>query len=266
MSKLILNGLFLLLTLNVCSRSRGPGNDQSSDASTPAVRNVSTDAETVLRRMSDFYRQAATLQVRSEQVMQVTAPTRCRSSVHTTSTIAAARPNRLSIHSQEGTAVVDLVCDGQTLTTCLPAIDHFTEAEAPDTFESLLQDPLAMRSAQFVLHLLADKPYETLMEGVTGTTYVGRERLEGTDVHHLRMIQDGVTWDAWVQAQGDPLLRQVSVELSGAMQQSSGRAGSAGEMRMTATETFRDWRVDVPLEDESFTFIPPVDAARVASL
>lgn len=258
MSKILLNSFFLLLAVNVCARSRESGNEPASGSSTPLACDVSTDADAVLRRLSDFYRQAATLQVRSEQVVQVTTPG-STNRVRTCSTIAAARPNRLSIRSQEGTSVRELVSDGNTLTASIPATHHFTEAQAPDSFESLLQDPLAMRSAQFVLHLLADQPYETLMNGVVGTAYVGRERLDGMDVHHLHVVQNDITWDAWVQAHGDPLLMRISVDMSG-------QAASAGATNVTATETFHDWRINAPLEDQSFTLLHSTVPVRVAAI
>lgn len=247
MLKFLLNGFFLLITLNVCSNSIQSRVAETSDA-------VSPNAETVLHRLADFYRRAETLEVESRQTIHVTTgeTDECMSS---RCAIQAARPNRISIHSEQGTTTLDLVSDGETLVTWVPNLDQYSETTAPDSFESLLQNRQAVRAAQFVLHLLTDAPYETLMEGVTTTGYVGREQLGGTDVHHLHFVQHEVAWDAWVQAEGDPLLLQVSVDMSGALRNVDGQR--VVHHGMTITETFQNWRINSPLSRPAFRCVRP---------
>jgi hypothetical protein len=259
MAKLLLNGFFLLITVNVCSRSIESRVGESADASTVTAVHNAEDVETVLRRLSDFYRQAVTLEVETQQIIRVTT-CEMEDCVSSRCAIAAARPNRLSVCSERESTTFHLVSDGERLVTWVPNLDQYSETTAPDSFEPLLQNRMAVRSAQFVLHLLADAPYEMLMEGVIEAGYVGREQIDGADVHHLHMVQKDIEWDAWVQAEGDPLLLQVCVDMSGAMQQSDGPEGGSGNM--TITETFHDWRINAPLKQQSFTCVRPEWAGK----
>ncbi len=216
--------------------------------------------------MADFFRQVDALQVQSEQTMRMAIGGMDNRNT-SSRTIAAVRPNRLSIRSGKDDSAIDFVSDGETLVTYVPTMNQYMESDAPADIEELLANPLVMGGPgggmpPFVLLLLSEDPYGSMMEGVTETEYVGIELLDGVPAHHVRCLQEQLDWDAWVAAEGDPLLLKVESDLSRSMAQFADQFGG-GELQMTMTETFRDWKVNQPPPSESFVFTPPEGAEEV---
>jgi hypothetical protein len=174
-------------------------------------------------------------------------------------TIAAEKPNKLRVQTESGMMAANLISDGAKLVTHLPAMQTYTEAAAPASFDAMLQDPAASGGpgGLFILQLLASDPYAALMDGVTSSQYIGQEQIDGRDVHHLKFTQQQFTWEMWVDADEAPLVRRVSVDMSQALGGFAPPGSQATSMQSTTTGTFSNWKFNEPAPTGTFAFTPP---------
>lgn len=224
--------------------------------------------EEIVRRVAEFYKATKTLKVREEQVMHVQVQGRDKKTT-THRTTVAEKPNRVAMRSEGGVTDIYLVSDGKKLFTYQALMEMYFEEDAPKSIEDLSVDPMMTAIGgeleALVLRLLGDNPYEMLMKGVTELIYMGRETLDGVDVHHLKFIQDQLEWEMWVNSQGDPLISQVSTDLKQSMT-FSGNAFESKEMTVTYFIRFRDWKFNEPLDSKEFVFTPPEGAEKANDL
>jgi thiol-disulfide isomerase/thioredoxin len=253
-----IGALFCSLVLAGPGRAaQAPGGD--AKAGPPA----SPKAETVLRRMSEFYKKAQSCAVdvvREQKIGPV--------ALNMTFTVAIQRPNRFAIHSTPaGPTAFDVVSDGKKLYVSLAQFQKYTESDAPNTIEEAVGKDLILRGIlQFLLvnDLYSADPYAKLMEGVKTATNTGQEKLDGAPAYHLKFTLDQVDWEMWVAAEGDPLVRRLVVDLTKAMA-SSPFAGQFKNQKAELTENFKNWRIDRGVDEKSFAFEPPKGAQKVES-
>lgn len=121
-------------------------------------------------------------------------------------TITAEKPNKLRVQTESGMMAANVISDGAKLVTHLPAMQTYTEAAAPASFDAMLQDLAASGGpgGLFILQLLASDPYAALIDGVTGSQYIAREQIDVRDVHHLRFTQQQFNWEMWMTQHATP--------------------------------------------------------------
>jgi peroxiredoxin len=242
--------------------------DASPTASAGDEAGPQPSPEEVIRSVADFYAAAKTIRVREGQVMHMQMQG-MDNKMASNRTVVAEKPKRLAVRSDGGMMGIDLVSDGETLFTSMAMMKTYAEETAPESIEELSANPIftTMGSGMggFVLHLLNDDPYERMMEGVADSKYVGRETLGDVDVHHLSFNQEQFDWDIWINVQGDPIVSQVSMDLSKAMAGADGQF-QGQDMKATFVTQFTEWQFDGPVDSSEFVFTPPEGATKSHSL
>ena len=103
----------------------------------------------------------------------------------------------------------DVVADGEKLTIHAKGRKEYTEEDTPSSLGDigirLLQLGPAMAGMLFA-NVLADDPADLLMQGVNSCSYVGKDKVDGTEVHRMKFSQDGFDWDLWVAVEGKPYI------------------------------------------------------------
>jgi len=167
------------------------------------------------------------------------------------------RPNRFAMKTRldgDKGAGPDVVSDGKKLFVHAKRVKQYTEDDASkglaDLGPMLLQFGQANTGILFQ-NVLAEDPYEQLMEGVTAASYAGKEKVNGTDTHHLKFEQPGMNWELWIAAEGKPFVLKAS----------SGRENDNG--KMTTVETYKNWKVDAAPAKETFTYTPGTESKKV---
>ncbi|HEV8003971.1 MAG TPA: DUF2092 domain-containing protein [Planctomycetaceae bacterium] len=139
----------------------------------------------------------------------------------------AERPKRLAVRANWEDAQLGLVCDGRSLSTWVgpsesPKPDSnpanvYWQSDAPPSLAELAESWRFMESKGWprpaVLQLLADDPYEDLMEGVTAASYIGEEKLDGKRVHRVKFVRDAVIREAWIASEGTPVLEKMVIDI-----------------------------------------------------
>jgi len=149
-----------------------------------------------------------------------------------------------------------MISDGKTMTIFDKKRNQYSEMSAPAKLSGYMQ-PLAQmggggqRTGILFLNILQDDPDEALLEGVTKGEYVGVEKLDGKDAHRMKFKQEGMDWELWVAADGQPFVLKMS--------NSSERPDGA---KVSLVETYKNWKVNAEPAKDAFTFSPPEGATK----
>jgi peroxiredoxin len=214
-------------------------------------------AESIVKRAAAFLKNAKSLSVRIEVQPNLNNP-RLRS----TRTIAIERPNRIAIGDLPAAPFSSaIVCDGKTL--LVTQFRKYIEDSAPASLDELLDDiaTIEIRVDPILSALCADEPGDALMRDVKKTKYVGTETIDEQRTHHLLLTGDVGDWDLWVNADGDPLVRRIRVDLSKFVDGDPGPF--AIQPRSGYVQDFRDWRIDRGHDASTFVVRAPEGATRV---
>jgi hypothetical protein len=170
------------------------------------------------------------------------------------------KPNRIALHSQrqdDKSAGVDLVSNGKTMFTNARRLKQYTEKEAPDSLAEIAVSLPRLTVPQVGIlfrNILTENPGETLIEGVTACSKVGEEKIDSVTAHHLKFSQPDFDWELWVAAEGTPYILKMLSNLSG------------GDNKLVLTETYKNWKINEPMDEKTFTFVPSKDAKKVKVL
>ena len=212
--------------------------------------------EAVLRRMADFYGKAKSYTVDDSRAIQA-GPIPIKQTIG----IAVERPNKLAIRSKGMMLGIDVVDDGETATLIIGSVRKYTQGKAPATFAALAESPELMGivvgslQGSLMAELIMPDPYKSILDGVTKSTYVGLEDLDGGKVHHLAFVQDQFDWEAWVAAEGDPVLRKTRTDLS-----------KTANQKAELVHTFEGWKFDAPIPAATFAFEAPANFTKAKDI
>jgi len=167
------------------------------------------------------------------------------------------RPNRLSLRTQlegKSDSGPDIIADGKKLSVHAKGRKEYIQEDTPENLGEiglkLLQFGPAMTGMLFA-NVLGDDPAGLLMDGVNSCSYVGKDKVDGTPVDRMKFSQDQFDWELWVAAEGKPyVLRMI-------------RIGEGPGGKITTTETYKNWKLDGAIPQETFKFSAPKDAKKV---
>jgi thiol-disulfide isomerase/thioredoxin len=124
-----------------------------------------------------------------------------------------------------------------------------------------------------ILLLAEEDPAAMIQNPGEAARYIGRETLDGTAAHHVRVTSGGddqsslttsPTTDIWIAAEGDPLLlKTVRTTPVQSLQFPGGMTVDAGTLE---TEVFEDWNLDPELDEQTFRPSSDTPLRRVSSL
>jgi peroxiredoxin len=254
----------------------GSVQDMKPDSGLRGRRSAPNPKE-IIRQLAEFYQRCQKIDVRCEMVETVRFQK--EKLEHTdagTFSITAERPNRLAVHANWGDAQLGLLCDGKTHSQWIapPAIPKrdsdpvpnvYRQTGAPPSLDELVESWrftgfMGLPQRPVVLQLLTDDPYEDLMGGVTAVSYAGEENLDGKRVHRVKFTQNVCNWEAWIAAEGDPVLQKVVIDITDGL---FFRICSHSEkISVTITQRFKDWRFNQPARSQEFIFTPAVGATK----
>lgn len=226
--------------------------------------------------------------------------------------IAFERPNRFSLVAKgDGAGAggmgmpmeMTVVCDGEKLWRYMPIVKSYTEEPAPKGIDGIVfggADPMGIDAMLFSIISSQESEF-SIMQAVQQREYIGQEKLEGADCHHLRFSADpaqikgggdpppgvppGVKLaiDAWIESGEQPFVRKVVPDIAGmikAMAAGDGApkiaadgdqngpdvAAMMKDMKMELSFVYSNWKLDAKPEEGAFKFTPPEGAKQTDNL
>jgi hypothetical protein len=170
------------------------------------------------------------------------------------------KPNRFALKTKiDGKPQMgpDLICDGKKMFTHAKGRKEYTEEDAAKDLAPITAALPVLRLPSTGLlfqNVLADDPYDALMQGVTSAKYAGTEKVNGTEAHHLKFEQPGLNWELWIAATGKPVVLKALTVLEG-----------DGGAKSKVVETYSNWKIDEAPAKDAFTFSPGAESKKVES-
>jgi outer membrane protein assembly factor BamB len=222
---------------------------------TPALDARSVE---IIKRAAGLIKAAKSVHVEGELLTTVSGEKEQK--IEIMATIDAKRPNMFALrsrHKKDDNAGLELVSDGHTLTVHARRAKQYTESKAPADLDGVGKGMVRFGHAatgMLFQNVLAEDPGEMLLDGVASCEYSGREKVNGTEAHHVKLKQPDLDWELWVAAEGKPYVLKVVTNVSNE------------SAKMVTVETYGNWKIDSEPDAAAFKFIPPAGAAKVKNL
>jgi hypothetical protein len=202
----------------------------------------------ILKKTGDLHKNAKSLHVDAVVTTEIENNGE-KQKVKADATIDLERPTKFALKTRlDGKADngPDIVSDGKKMVVHSKKQKQYTEVEVdnlPDVGVKLLQVGTPFTGILFQ-NVLAEDPYEALMDGVTAVAYAGKEKVDGIEAHHLKFEQPGLLWELWIAAKDKPVVLKAL----------STREG--GGFKATTIETYKNWKFDEASAKDAYKFTP----------
>jgi len=191
--------------------------------------------------------------------------------------ILAQRPNRLrlSFKTAGGPASeeMQLVSDGEKLTTFLANSNQYVVQETVKSLEGLLEHPILRRvtvdatnGGAILGAIFSENPTDWLLSDVNTVEYLGKVKLDETECHHLQFKQAQLDWQLWVATGPQPVIRQFKPDTDKLVEQLAKQQPQLKDLKFDVVMKCSQWKLDAELKGDTFSFKPPEDAEEVESL
>jgi hypothetical protein len=228
----------------------------SAHAAPQSDKGIPSDADGILRRMTDYLAGLHSFTVQSSSVDEVVLKNGQKIQLVNESLVSVRRPNRRR-SEQIGTADSGMAFwyDGKTMSLYCRGTNTYGSAPAPPTLDAMID---AARK-QFQIEapgadLLFSHPYEILTEQVTGGQVIGRETIDGVAANHLAFAGENIDWQIWIQEGPKPLPLRFVITTKTMKEQPE------------FTVRLSHWEPQATLDDATFAFQPPAGSKHVDSL
>jgi hypothetical protein len=240
------------LTLSVALLSARADDAKKDDELSPKVLEI-------LKQVGDLHKNAKTMHADASVVTNLEGENG-KKEIKSEASYDFERPKSFALKTRlDGSADAgpDLVSDGKKVYIHAKKQKQYTEDGAADDMAAIGVMVLQLGTPNTGIlfqNVLAENPYDALMEGVTKCTYAGKEKVNGEDTHHMKFEQPGMNWELWVAATGKPVvLKALSI-----------REGDNG--KAMTVETYKNWKIDEPAPKEAFSFKPSAELKKVEQI
>ncbi|MFA6210905.1 MAG: redoxin domain-containing protein [Candidatus Obscuribacterales bacterium] len=185
---------------------------------------VDSQADQALKKMSDFY--AALKSFKTVLEYKLTARMAAEKDERKTSfKIFAQRPNKLAItisgSDKDKYNGSEVRMDGDKRYLYNPRAGYISGKATSDFFESFRDREFFFATGfnfgglNALECLLADDPYKFMQKvyGITGSSFVGKETIDGVECDHIKLKAPKMAWDMWIENGKTPWLRRIAPDL-----------------------------------------------------
>lgn len=224
-------------------------------------------AEEILRQMTDFYGKLPAFSCHAEAVFDMEVQQQ-KNNMVTKVTVRFQRPNKVAFIVDKGTMGLTTVTNGKEAVQYFPPMKRYMVREAPADLAGLFDfdvpTPITMLGMNGDwIPTSGEALFKNMVSGVTGSKYLGIEKVGDVDCHHCKFMQEEFDWDIWVEASKTPLVHRVSPDL---LKQLAAAGTQLQGAKVSYNVNFSDWNVAPKFTDADFEFTPPKGVQRVDNL
>jgi peroxiredoxin len=243
-----------------------PGFAQETKTDAPQAE-LDPKVETLLRKVGAYFRglQSFTAEVRLH--VQVRRG-EMQQDFHEVGEFSVAKPDRIAHVSKKGLYSPTVICDGNFVTTYLPAMHQYLARPMPKKLDELfafgVESGSSLRSALPIAQALVSKqPYEVLVKAVKKGEYLGQETIRETSCHHIKLIQRDIDWEFWIAAGDKPVIHKIKPDLTRMLAQSQRALPDAAREQVDQSWELVNWQENIVLSANRFQFTVPTGAEAV---
>lgn len=171
--------------------------------SVPTAWAAEEHAVALLQGMSDFLSSQPALAVDFDATFEVVTDEGQKLGLASSGSVALARPDRIRARRHGGFIDVETIFDGTTLTLLGRTANVYTQVELPGSIDHLIDELRDTYGRPLpAADLLAENPFEGLMEDVVDVKDLGSGVIGGVECDWLAFRKNTVDWQIWI-AQGD---------------------------------------------------------------
>ena len=218
------------------------------------------DAMQILKAMTDYVSSQKVISATYDTDIEVLTDNLQKIQFASSGQMLLSRPDKVRASRVGGYADVEMVFDGKTLSVLGKNLNKFVQVDAAGSVDELvarLRDQLGMAIPG--ADIMLSRSYDELTTDVINATHIGRGVIDGVECDHLAFRNHDVDWQLWVELGSRPIPRKyviTSKDVTGAPQY---------------TLHIKDWKTDVPVAADAFSFKPPsgsqkVDVSALANL
>ena len=210
------------------------------------------DAMQILKAMTDYVSSQKIISATYDTDIEVITDNLQKIQFASSGQMLLNRPDKVRASRVGGYADVEMVFDGKTLTVLGKNLNKFVQVEAAGSVDELvarLRDQLGMAIPG--ADIMLSRSYDELTTDVIKAAHIGRGVIDGVECDHLAFRNHDVDWQLWVELGTRPIPRKyviTSKDVTGAPQY---------------TLRIKDWKTDVPVAADAFSFTPPAGSQKV---
>lgn len=251
--------LFLLLPPIVLSVSEMHGTDPQ--------------AEKVIKRVSEFYKDLEAFSVEITSVMHMKRHN-MDSQMQTVRTLKVNRPEMASLEIVEGLGGSELYYDGKTLTRYYPFINMYTIDTAAKSLEMLksLDEKVGVTStfsspiSLFIDFLFRNDPLANFLIYSEQVEYVEKDQIADHFCHHLHFAYPQFDFDMWIETGEKPFIRKVQPDLAKVILANQISQSKAAEFELDIEIVYDNWEIEPAFSVEEFQFKPTKGSQQVDNI
>ena len=224
----------------------------SASAAPSARAQQGDDAMQILKAMTDYVSSQKVILATYDTDIEVLTDNLQKIQFASSGQMLLSRPDKVRASRLGGYADVEMVFDGKTLSVLGKNLNKFVQVDATGSVDELvakLRDQLGMAIPG--ADIMLSRSYDELTTDVVGAAHVGRGVIDGVECDHLAFRNHDVDWQLWVEHGSRPVPRKyviTSKEVTAAPQY---------------TLRIKEWKTDVPVAADAFSFNPPAGSQKV---
>ena len=228
---------------------------------------IEPDAKPIFDRVVTHYQKVPGIETSVEMRLQMTGP--MAQDVTSRFEMRAAKPNLMLLTHTSGELGMDIASNGIDYLVHLPMMHRYTVEPTAPTMEGLVKKITMTGGSQggaemtLPLMFMAADPTQALGMHFLNVRAMGSERVGQETLDRLRFEAQDLAIDVWVQADGEPWVRQVKPDYTKLLEQIKAQGG--GEMSIDLSIKYANAR-SVQHETTAFMFTPPKTSKRAETL
>lgn len=210
------------------------------------------DAKAILKAMTDYVASQKVISLTYDSSIEVVTPAVEKIQFTSSGDLLLSRPDKVRATRSGGYASVQLVSDGRTVTLYGENIDSYAQAEAPDSFDKLVDAMRTRLGAELPgADLLLADAFNALSADVIEAKHIGQGVVDGVECEHLAFRNMETDWQLWVEVGAKPIPHKYVITTK----------GTTGAPQYTLV--IRNWKTDVQPAADAFVFKPKASAKKV---
>jgi hypothetical protein len=207
MKKMLVGGAVMVGLLALATGPRFVGERRATAAAAKKPnKGISPDAESALRKMTDYLSSLQSFRVRSAAKDEVVLKSGQKIDLSSSSETSVQRPNKLRSEQVGSKGGLAFWYDGKSMTLECQANGIYTTKVAPPNIDGAIDQARKVFGIEAPgADLLYSQPYDILTEQVTGGQVIGHETVDGEAVTHLAFQGEQVDWQIWIKDGKEPL-------------------------------------------------------------
>jgi len=186
---------------------------EAADVSgSPSKSMIDPKVSDLIEKMGDRIKNSKEFSFHAEILYDDVLPSGQKIQFAAVQNVSLKRPNKVFAEYMSDVESREFWYNGKTFTLLDKKRNLYSNAEAAATIDGTLSEIMDKYGYTPALSdFLYSDPYKTLMRNVLAGFYVGLGDVNGTECHHLAIVEKYIDWQIWIETGNMPLVRKLVI-------------------------------------------------------